>query len=182
MLDPLSLQLKPVITKVHRMAKVEKSRFGKLAPSYNFVLNPYPSQRFSRCPSCEGKTGQRKLPLHIHIDPMHLLALNYTCRYCKHCDLLIAHKHEIEHLLLEFLSQRDPGAIGNDYLIIGTVGKKAWREGLTKPKTMVETLAYASDFKTCKELRLSRPGWYRHDQEPLLWEPPPSQEWIRDTS
>lgn len=70
-------------------------------PQYNFVLNPYPDERLSRCPFCSNKTGQRKRPLVIHIDPMHLIALNYTCRYCEQCDLLVAHKHEIEHLLYD---------------------------------------------------------------------------------
>ena len=32
----------------------------------------------------------------IHIDPDHLIALNKTCRYCTRCDLLIAHRDEIE--------------------------------------------------------------------------------------
>ncbi len=112
------------------MAKTRKSRFGGLKPKYSFILNPYPDQRISRCPFCEEKTGQRKIPLLIHTDPLHLIALNYTCRYCKDCDLLIAHKHEVEHLLTDLFRQFDPEVIGNDYLIIGTVEKKAWREGL----------------------------------------------------
>jgi len=49
---------------------------------------------------------------------MHLIALNYTCRYCKSCDLLIAHKHEIEHLLTNLFSQIEPETVGNEYLII----------------------------------------------------------------
>ena len=81
--------------------------------------------RFSSCPDCGRKTGQRKLPLLIQIDPMHLIALNYTCRYCRQCDMLIGHKAEIEHLLATMFAQYDPSAIGNDYLIMGTVEKKA---------------------------------------------------------
>jgi hypothetical protein len=81
------------------MAKSRQTPFGELPRKHNFVLNPYPDERVSRCPYCEQKTGQRKVPLFIHIDPHYPIALNYTCRYCKSCDLLIAHKHEIEHLL-----------------------------------------------------------------------------------
>jgi hypothetical protein len=33
------------------------------------------------------------------MDPMHLVSLTYTCRYCPACDLLIAHQDEIERLL-----------------------------------------------------------------------------------
>jgi len=105
------------------MATSRKSQWGGLPPRYSFMLNPYPNQRTSRCPLGERKTGQRKIPLLIHIDPLHLVALNYTCRYCRACDLLIAHKHEIEHLLTALFRPRDPDVIGNNYLIMGTVEK-----------------------------------------------------------
>ena len=130
------------------MATTKKSQLGGLPPRYSFMLNPYPDQRLSRCPLCEQKNRQRKMPLLIHIDPLHLIALNYTCRYCQDCDLLIAHKHEIEHLLTELFRQYDPGVIGNNYLIIGTVEKSIWREGLEQPKAIAEMLPHASDFAT----------------------------------
>ncbi len=165
------------------MSTAEKRRFGDLPPKYNFILNPYPDQRLSRCPFCDGNTGQRKIPLLIHVDPMHLIALNYTCRYCSHCDLLIAHKHEIEHLLHEMFTRYDREAIGNDYLIIGTVEKSAWREGVKQPKSVDEMLPHTSDFKTYyQELRSTRPGWYAADQGPPIMEPPPSQEWVKRKS
>jgi hypothetical protein len=158
----------------------EKSGFGDLSPKYNFILNPYPDRRLSRCPFCDCKTGQRKVPLLIHVDPLQLVALNYTCRYCSQCDLLIAHKHEIEHLLYAMFSQYNREAIGNDYLIIGTVEKKAWREGLKQPKAVNEMLPCASDFKAYyQELRLTEPGWYGPNQEPPVMEPPSSQEWVK---
>ena len=161
------------------MSKTKKHKFGELSPLYNFVLNPYPDQRFSRCPVCEHKTGQRKVPLFIHIDPKYPIALGYTCRYCKHCDLLIAHKLEIEHLLTMMFRQYEPGAIGNEYLIIGTVEKKAWREGLKQPKEVSEMLAQIHDFKSVyAEIRSTRPGWYGPGQEPPVMEPPQSSEWL----
>ena len=159
--------------------KDEGIRFG-LSPQYNFCLNPYPSERLTRCPFCGGKTGQRKLPLFIHIDPLHLIALNYTCRYCADCDLLIAHKHEIEHLLTAMFAQRDPAAIGNDYLIMGTLEKRAWREGLKNPQPMRKSLAHTRRFKAYyQELRTARRGWYPDGQEPPIWEPPLSEEWVK---
>jgi hypothetical protein len=161
------------------MSKTKKQKFGELSPLYNFVLNPYPDQRFSRCPVCEHKTGQRKVPLLIHIDPKYPIALGYTCRYCKHCDLLIAHKLEIEHLLTMMFRQYEPGVIGNEYLIIGTVEKKAWREGLKQPKEATETISQLHDFKTVyAEIRTTRPGWYGPGQEPPVMEPPQSSEWL----
>lgn len=162
------------------MSKANKSHFGKLPPRYSFVLNPYPDMRVSRCPYCERKTGQRKLPLLIHVEPGHLIALNYTCRYCHNCDWLIADKQVIEHLLTGIFSQYDPEVVGNDYLIMGTVEKTAWREGLQEPKSIAEMLPHASDFaQYYQDLRVTQPGWYRADQEPPMMEPPPSQEWVK---
>ena len=162
------------------MTKAKKPRFGKLPPRYSFILNTYPDMRISRCPLGDHKTGQRKIPLLIHIEPMHLIALNYTCRYCSTCDLLIAHKHEIEHLLTGVFSQYDPDAIGNEYMIMGTVEKATWREGLQQPKAIAEMLSHASDFaEYYMELRVSRPGWYKEGQEPPVMEPPPSEEWVK---
>lgn len=153
---------------------------GKLPPKYNFVLNPYPDERLSSCPFCGQRTGQRKLPLLIHVDPMYPIALNYTCRYCKDCDLLIAHKHEIEHLLTEMFKRYDPDVIGNDYLIFGTIKKKTWREGLTEPKAIEDMLQHTSDFAIYyQELRMRQTGWYREGQEPPVRQPQPSQEWIK---
>ena len=162
------------------IAKTKTTQFGELSPKYNFILNPYPDQRLSHCPICERKTGQRKIPLLIHIDPMHLIALNYTCRYCRHCDLLIGHKHEIERLLTGMFVRYDPSVIGNEYLIVGTLEKKAWREGIKQPKPIADMLPHGHDFKTYyQELRLSRPGYYSDDQEPPIMDPPPSKEWVK---
>lgn len=162
------------------MAKAKTPRFGGQPPRYGFVLNPYPGERLARCPYCEQKTGQRKLPLLIHIDPHHLIALNYTCRYCRGCDLLIAHRPAIEHLLTELFRQHDPAAIGNRYLIIGTVEKAVWREGLTQPKAIADLLPHTSDFaRYYAELRLTRPGYYPAGAKPPIMEPPPPQEWLR---
>jgi hypothetical protein len=165
------------------MSTPHTSRFGDLPPRYKFMLNPYPDRRLYRCPHCDGKLGQRKLPLLIHVDPDHLIALNYTCRYCPACDLLIGHKAEIEHLLYQLFSGSAPEVVGNDYLIIGTLGRKTWREGVKQPQGLQMVLPNVSDFKTYySELRMSRPGWYRGDQEPPIMEPPPAQEWLKRSS
>lgn len=156
-----------------------KARFGDLPPRYSFMLNPYPEYRLSRCPVCEEKSGQRKTPLLIHVDPNHLIALNYTCRYCRNCDLLIAHKFDVEHILTELFRQHDPEIIGSDYLIIGTVEKSVWREGLEQPKAIADMLPHARDFAKYEELRFTQPGYYRAGQEPPVMEPPKSKEWSK---
>jgi len=162
------------------MEATKTKRLGSLPPRYGFILNPYPDQRVWHCPLCERKTGQHKMPLLIHVDPLHLIALNYTCRFCRGCDLLIGQKHDIERLLTELFRRSDPAVIGNVYLIIGTVETRAWREGVAHPKSIAEMLPHAREFATYyHELRLTRPGYYRVDQEPPVMEPPMSQEWVK---
>ena len=162
------------------MARKEKKKgFGDLPPKYNFSLNPYPDMRFTSCPQCRAKTGQRKLPLLIHIDPIILIALNYTNRYCKRCDLLIGHKHEIDHYLTEMFRGIEPEIVGNAYLIFGTVEKKAWRENMRQPKPLPELRAHISDFKSYEELRMTMGGWFLEGQEPPVMEPPESTEWVK---
>jgi hypothetical protein len=165
------------------MAKVKKSRFGGLPPKYGFMMNPYPEERVSRCPLCEKKTGQRKIPILIHIEPQHLITLNYTCRYCSDCELLIAHKHEIEHYLTVLFSGSDPHTIGNPYLAISTVEKSAWKKGLTEKQPINELLLHTSDFaKYYNDLEVTRAGYYLADQEPPVAVPPPSSEWVKKNS
>ena len=162
------------------MAAKKKKQFGGLPPRYSFMLNPYPDSRIPRCPLCEQKSRQRKVPLLMCIDPHYMIALGYTCRYCPGCDLLIAHKTEIEHLLTALFQQSAPDVIGNDYLVFGTVEKRAWREGMTKPGFVNEMLPHVSDFKMYyRDLRRTCRGYYRVDQEPPIEEPPASQEWTK---
>ncbi len=165
---------------VYSMSKTEISKFGELSSLYNFTLNPYPDQRFSRCPFCEEKTGQRKLPLFIHIKPNYPVVLNYTNRYCKQCDMLIGHKHEIEHFLTKLFMQMEPDAIGNKYFIIGTVEKKAWRENMEHPKSPAELRSQMHDFKMAHgEIRMDQGGWYGPGEKPKVRIPPESNEWIK---
>ena len=161
-------------------ASFPNGRFGGLEPRYNFIVNPYPAFRLTRCPVCEGKTGQRKTPLLIHVDPKQLVALNYTCRFCPDCDLLIAHKFEIEKLMRNVFSQAEPSLIGNAYLVLGTLEKSAWRKGLGGGASPAETFPYVHDFKAhYAELRVTGGGWYPRDKAPPLLEPPDSKEWVK---
>lgn len=138
--------------------------FGRLEPRYKFVLNPYSDVRFSTCPGCGKRTKQRKLPLLIHVDPQNLITLNKTCRYCPDCDLLIAHQDEIEGLLAAIFRQRDPGALGNDYLVLGTVERAAWRKGVNDRLVLDELRDNLHDFKAVHTVQPA--GWYPKEAFP----------------
>jgi len=148
------------------MTKRKERRLGKLPPQYTFILNPYAEYRFTRCPGCERKMRQRKLPLFIHIDPMKPVALNYTCRYCPDCDLLIAHQDEIEELLAALFAELDPSVIGNDYLVMGTMEHQAWRESMKRPMGIPEMLEHLHIFKEVRTVRVQPGGWYPADMDP----------------
>ena len=143
-----------------------KPRFGGLPPRYTFFLNPYTDYRFTRCPNCDQPTRLRKFVLFIHVDPDHLLSMGKTCRFCPKCEWLIAHQDEVEAELVTLFSRLDPKAIGNDYLIVGTVDRKVWREGLQRPKTIDEVLpaSRVADFKDVRRVEVRPAGWYPVDE------------------
>ncbi len=141
----------------------KSSQFGKLAPQYNFFLNPYENERFNRCLQCEAKMRQRKLPLVIHVDPVHPVSLNYTCRYCPACDLLIAHQDEIERLLTSLFEQHAPEVVGNNYLILGTVDHDFWKQGTKTPHTVQRLVDNLHDFKQVLTFKPAS-GWIEKER------------------
>jgi hypothetical protein len=148
------------------------SKLGKLSPLYNFFLNPYSDARFGRCPQCEGKTGQKKVPLVIHVDLHYPTILNYTCRYCAKCDLLVAHQDEIEGYLVQLFTQRAPDAVGNDYLVIGTAEMAYWKDGVDHPHAPTDLLDNLHGFKEYLDFELTG-GWL--PDEPSPQKPPVPQ-------
>jgi hypothetical protein len=147
------------------MAK--KKRIGKLPPRYSFILNPYADVRLSKCPRCQKLTHLRKFALFIHIDAWGPMALGKTCRYCSRCELIMAHQDELEAQLEHSFSQIAPEVIGNEYLVLGTIDKKVWKEGLAGGGgDLGEMLKHMADFKRVLKLEVEPGGWYpaEHDK------------------
>ena len=142
-----------------------KRQLGKLPPRYRFALNQYAETRWSKCPRCSKLTYMRKFPLLIHIDGFGLLILGKTCRYCPKCEFIIAHQDDLEHYMTEIFSESYPGVVGNEYLVIGTVETKAWREGMSKRLKIEEILEHTSDIRNHLVLHYERIGWGPPDQE-----------------
>jgi hypothetical protein len=144
----------------HKPPSADLPRIGKQPPRYRFILNPYVDARFTTCPECNRKMGQRKLPLVIHVESAFPVALNKTCRYCAHCDLLIAHQDELEPLLAALFGKRNPQAIGNDYLVLGTLDRDVWRRGQKTPLMVADMMDYLHDFKEYLTIKATG-GWVR---------------------
>lgn len=134
---------------------------GALPPQHNFFLNPYTDARFTRCPQCDAKTKLRKKPLFIFIALSQPVSLNKTCRYCPNCDLLIAHKDEIDQLINSMCFQLFPHLIGQDYLVVGTIERKTWKEGSTPSGEIFKSL---HDFKKHLEFEPTRYVWVKEDE------------------
>ena len=136
------------------------ARLGKQPPRYRFFLNPYRDVRFSKCPQCSNKMGQRKLPLFIHIDPGQPLLLNKTCRYCYHCDLLIAHQDELDEIITRAFTDLNPEIVGNQYLVIGTLDRADGKRIDQLKLSIDATIEALHDFK---EVVIFKPmgGWGR---------------------
>jgi hypothetical protein len=136
-----------------------KNRIGKRPPQYSFILNPYRDVRLSKCPKCERPTHLRKFALVIHVQNWGPLILGKTCRYCTRCQLIIAHQDELEAELVTCLTPRAPEAVGNEYLVIGTMDKKVWQQGLRgSGTTLNEILEQMADFKRVFDLHIEG-GW-----------------------
>jgi hypothetical protein len=90
------------------------------------------------------------LPLVLCIDPGYLLSLNITCRYCPGCDLLIAHRDQLESALTAVFEEKNPDVIGNNYLVAGTIDRANWKEGMQQSRQSQEgqdMLDVTHDFK-----------------------------------
>ena len=139
--------------------KKQQSKLGKLPVRHKFFLNPYPDDRFTRCPMCQGTMKQRKRPFLIHIDPHVLLTLNMTTRYCPACDLIIMHQDVLEDLLVRSLEQKMPDIIGNDYLVIGTVERATWRTAQKQPLDHAALFAGLAEFNEVLVFEPAQRGW-----------------------
>lgn len=138
-----------------------KSKIGALPPRYSFILNPYPDQRLSRCPKCQKLTHLRKFALLIIIDDWGSIVLGKTCRYCTPCELIMTHQDELESELAFFFASQTPEVIGNEYIVLGTVDKKLWKQSLEGSEPQLEdALQHVAEFKSVLDLEVEPGGWY----------------------
>ena len=87
-----------------------------------------------------------------------------TCKYCAPCELIIAHQHELEEQMAYLFSQLAPAVVGNEYLVVGTVEKKFWQQGMQGKPELEKTLAQVADFRKVFDLKIEPGGWYPKDE------------------
>lgn len=145
------------------MAKRDARQLGK---RHYFFLNPYQDAAFTKCPKCGGQTKVRKFPLVLHIEPHQLFLLNKSCRYCTACDLIIARKSELEPLMATGLEQINPQVMGNQYVTIGVLDRKDWREGKQGHLSESQTMERAHVFKDVLNFEPAYPTWGPDPKKP----------------
>ena len=128
-------------------------------PRHLFFLNAYEDHAFTRCPVCEAPTRVRKHCLVIHVEPRNLLVLNKTCRYCPPCDLVIARRGELEQQLAVAWEERDPGVVGNEYLVLGTVDRADWRRTMRGEVSTEEAIRMLHPFEDLIDVTVVPGGW-----------------------
>lgn len=133
-------------------------RLGQQPARYRFFLNPYTDVRFTACPQCRGKMRVRKLPLVIHVDPMQLVSLNKSCRYCPRCDLLITHRDELEAFLTALFGHDRPMVYVDNYLVVGTEDRADWLRGMRASRSTADALECLHDFAEVVRFT-SAPRW-----------------------
>jgi len=137
-----------------------KQQLGKIPAKYSFILNSYNDYRASKCPNCQKNTHPRKFVLLILVKNTYSVALGFTCKYCSKCELIIAHKNDLEDQLCLTFDEIDPNNIGNDYFVAGTVDKKKWKANIGNATEFEDMLKYVSTFKSSLKLERSPVGWY----------------------
>lgn len=138
---------------------MSEARIGKLPPRYSFILNPYVDFRASKCPNCSRVTHMRKFALFLTVKGFGPMALRKTCRYCSSCELIVAHKDEMDAELAICLSHLDKKVVGHDYFVSGTLDLKVWKASIDGPLTgIADTLQHVADFKQSMSL-MRTGGW-----------------------
>jgi hypothetical protein len=100
----------------------------------------------------------RKFPLLIYVKDAGAGILGKTCRYCPRCEIILVHQDELEAELEHLFSSRDPDAIGKQYMVVGTVNRGIWRQGLQLPVMLEEVREHTSDFKRYLEIHMEPNG------------------------
>lgn len=122
-------------------------------------MNPYADTKFTKCPRCETKTNLRKLSLVIHIEGFGLVLLGKTCRLCLRCETLIAHKAELDTMLSSVVGASKP-----EYMVLGTLDRQTYRQGLANRATLDDVKAHTSDIKSYWNIEITPAGWYPKDE------------------
>lgn len=121
---------------------------------YTLAINPFTDFKASKCLWCNKPTYARKFPLLIIVENTNPLALGFTCKYCSKCELIVAHKKELEEQLYITFKEVDPTAVGKPYKVMGTVDKSKWKKSIGTKSDPLEVYNQTYWFKKTLEVQI----------------------------
>jgi hypothetical protein len=71
---------------------------------------------------------------------------------------------DVEHFLASFFTEQKPEVVGNDYLVLGTLDRPAWKRGTQQQMTLQEMLKALHDFKEVVTFKVTG-GWVRDERK-----------------
>ena len=145
------------------MKKLDRQKLGAKPPRYSFILNPHTNLRFSKCPQCQRQAFARKFPLVVVVQGDTGYNQGLTCKYCASCELIMAHKQDLDTQVNYYCEAYRPELLGNAYLVIGTIERSVWKKGIQTPSTVAESFEQIAPIKKYLELEYRPAGWYRDE-------------------
>jgi hypothetical protein len=139
-----------------------RPRMGALPPRYSFVLNPHVRERFTKCPSCDGSTRIRRLPLVVHVEHSagpRLVLLNKTCRLCVICETLIVDRAELESVIIA--AGLSSTVKRPNYVVLGTIDRRTWRQALGGDAELPDIREHMADFVNYLKVDVVPAHWER---------------------
>ena len=132
---------------------------------YYFYLNPFDEYKWTKCPNCEAKTKLRKYCLTISYNDeekkaRQLLSLNKSCKFCPDCQLIIAHKSEIDTFVARLVESLGLRFNADNCFVFGTMDRKHWKKGQQEAMSPASALEIISPFKNVWNFKVRPAGWY----------------------
>jgi hypothetical protein len=95
----------------------------------------------------------------VHVDDPNgprLVLLNKSCRLCLRCDTLIVHQAELELVIITtgLSAAKQPG-----YVVLGTIDRRTWRDGLVGGAQLADIRAHMADFKKHLKVEVMPAHW-----------------------
>lgn len=153
-------------------AVMAHDRIGHLPPKYSLLINAAPEMRLTRCPHCNKLTYPRKFALLIGVEDIAAFVQGKTCKYCSKCRMILVQQDELEFELAISGERHFPEILGHEYLVVGVVEIKAFKEGMAgSGATLMDTMKYVSDIRKYYDLSYTPGGWFPKDYTPPVVTP-----------
>jgi hypothetical protein len=95
----------------------------------------------------------RDFALVIHVEPKGIFPTRISCRWCRACELVIVHKHDLEDMLRSKLEVVSPQQVDSAYVIIGVLDLRIWRRMKPDFADLETVRRWTSDFHNVGELK-----------------------------